>query len=106
MTYDVPGATAFKEQQDAKIADLEAQAAALTGKDNKKARQEKDKEKAELKNSKECCVPSSMLSWAATLPRLFPLSWFAACSWALACSGDRETTYCPVRHSMAHHPAA
>jgi len=53
MTFDVPGATAFKEEQEAKIASLEAEAAALTGKDNKKARQEKDKQKAELKNSKE-----------------------------------------------------
>jgi len=49
---DLPAATAFKEETDAKIAELEKEAAALTGKDNKKARQEKDKEKTALKNDK------------------------------------------------------
>jgi len=49
---DQPAATAFKEETDAKIAELDKEVAALTGKDNKKIRQEKDKEKTALKNDK------------------------------------------------------
>merc|ERR1712190_428062 len=51
--FDVEAATAFKEKTDQQIAALEEEAKALTGKDNKKMRQEKDKEKANLKVSKE-----------------------------------------------------
>jgi len=50
---DVAGATAFKAEIDSKIAALEAEAAALTGKENKKARTEKEKEKGALKNQKD-----------------------------------------------------
>jgi|EP00927_Polykrikos_kofoidii_P061552 hypothetical protein len=50
---DVPAATAFKEEIDAKIAALDEEVAALTGKENKKARTEKEKEKAALKNQKD-----------------------------------------------------
>jgi hypothetical protein len=50
---DVPAATAFKDTMDAKIAALEKEAAALTGKDNKKARVEKEKEKTSIKNQKD-----------------------------------------------------
>jgi len=49
---DVPAATAFKEEVDATIAELDKEAAALTGKDNKKLRQEKAQEKTALKNDK------------------------------------------------------
>lgn len=51
--FDVEAATAFKESTDQQIAALEEEAKQLTGKDNKKLRQEKDKEKAALKVSKE-----------------------------------------------------
>merc|ERR1712113_421024 len=47
--FDVEAATAFKEKTDQQIAALEEEAKALTGKDNKKMRQEKDN----LKVSKE-----------------------------------------------------
>lgn len=47
---DVAAATKFKEEVDAKIAILDAEAAALTGKENKKLRVEKEKEKSGLKN--------------------------------------------------------
>lgn len=50
---DVEAATAFKTDADAKYAALEAEAAALTGKDNKKARQEKSKEAAAIKTTPE-----------------------------------------------------
>jgi len=53
LDIDVAAATTFKEQMDAQIAKLEAEAAALTGKENKKARVEKDKEKAGIKNQKD-----------------------------------------------------
>merc|ERR1711879_714221 len=46
-------ATAFKAETEAKHAALEAEAAALTGKDNKKARSEKSKEAAALKTTPE-----------------------------------------------------
>lgn len=49
---DVPAATAFKDEVDANIAQLDKEAASLTGKENKKLRQEKDKEKTALKNDK------------------------------------------------------
>jgi hypothetical protein len=47
--YDLPGAFKFKEQQDAKIKTLEAEADSLHGKDNMKARAAKGKESAALK---------------------------------------------------------
>jgi len=50
---DVPAATLFKESCDSKIAELETQVAALAGKDNKKARTEKEKEKTAIKNDKQ-----------------------------------------------------
>jgi len=50
---DVDAAKAFKEEIDAKHAALEAEAAALTGKDNKKARSEKSKEATALKRTNE-----------------------------------------------------
>merc|ERR1711934_433334 len=46
---DTAGAEAYKTWVDKKIAALEAEAAALTGKDNKKARTEKSKEASNLK---------------------------------------------------------
>merc|ERR1711879_664212 len=46
-------ATAFKAETEAKHAAMEAEAAALTGKDNKKARQAKSKEAAALKTTPE-----------------------------------------------------
>jgi len=53
VELDVDGATAFKAETEAKHAALEAEAAALTGKDNKKARTEKSKEAAALKTGAE-----------------------------------------------------
>lgn len=53
VELDVGGATAFKAEADAKHAALEAEAAALTGKDNKKARTEKSKEASAIKTSPE-----------------------------------------------------
>jgi len=50
---DLPAATAYKADIDAKYAQLEAEAAALTGKDNKKARTEKSKEATALKRTDE-----------------------------------------------------
>merc|ERR1719443_517688 len=47
--YDLGAATRFKEQQDAKIKALEAEADSLHGKDNMKARAAKGKEAAALK---------------------------------------------------------
>merc|ERR1712139_387459 len=47
---DVDGATAFKAEHEAKIKAVEDEAEALTGKDNKKARTEKSKEAAAMKN--------------------------------------------------------
>merc|ERR1719265_586360 len=53
VTLDIPAATKFKEEADAKFAALEAEAALLTGKDNKKARTEKSKEASEVKKTPE-----------------------------------------------------
>jgi len=53
VTLDVAAATKFKEEADAKFTALEAEAAALTGKDNKKARSEKSKEASEVKKTPE-----------------------------------------------------
>merc|ERR1711972_434292 len=49
MELDTAGAEAYKKTIDEQIAALEAEAAALTGKDNKKARTEKSKEASNLK---------------------------------------------------------
>jgi len=53
VELDVPAAQKFKDEADAKFAALEAEAAALTGKDNKKARTEKSKEASEIKKTNE-----------------------------------------------------
>merc|ERR1712139_210266 len=50
---DVDGATAFKAEHEAKIKAVEDEAAALTGKDNKKARTEKSKEASAMKTTAE-----------------------------------------------------
>merc|ERR1712045_391106 len=50
---DLEAATAFKAEMDAKMAALEEESKALTGKENKKLRTEKDKEKAAIKNQKD-----------------------------------------------------
>lgn len=50
---DVEGATAFKDEMDKKMVELEAEAAALTGKENKKLRQAKDKERSSIKTQKD-----------------------------------------------------
>merc|ERR1712232_1339889 len=50
ITFDTGAAEAFKAEMDAKKVALEAEAAALTGKDNKKARTEKSKEASAIKN--------------------------------------------------------
>merc|ERR1712113_512098 len=50
---DTAAATAFKEAEDAKIAELDEVIKSLTGKDNKKARTEKEKEKKTIKDSKQ-----------------------------------------------------
>lgn len=53
MEVDKEAAQKFKDETDAKIAALDAEAAALTGKDNKKARTEKSKEASALKTTPE-----------------------------------------------------
>merc|ERR1711972_592535 len=53
VELDTAGATAFKEAEDAKMAALDEIIKGLTGKDNKKARTEKEKEKKALKDSKQ-----------------------------------------------------
>jgi len=53
VTLDTEGAQKFKDEADAKFAALEAEAALLTGKDNKKARTEKSKEASEVKKTPE-----------------------------------------------------
>jgi len=53
VTLDVEAAQKFKDEADAKFAALEAEAALLTGKDNKKARTEKSKEASEIKKTPE-----------------------------------------------------
>merc|ERR550532_311601 len=50
---DVDAATAFKAEVDAKIKVLKDEEAALTGKDNKKARTEKSKEASALSKTQE-----------------------------------------------------
>merc|ERR1711976_682832 len=52
VEYDTDAAIAYKEKTDATIKGLEVEAAALTGKDNKKARTEKSKEASALKSEK------------------------------------------------------
>jgi hypothetical protein len=49
IELDTAGAEAYKKAIDEQVAALEAEAAALTGKDNKKARTEKSKEASNLK---------------------------------------------------------
>merc|ERR1712039_911802 len=49
VEYDVEAATAYKEEHDTKIKEKEEAAAALTGKDNKKARTELSKEVSTMK---------------------------------------------------------
>eukprot|EP00928_Gymnodinium_smaydae_P012096 TRINITY_DN143_c0_g2_i15.p1 TRINITY_DN143_c0_g2~~TRINITY_DN143_c0_g2_i15.p1 ORF type:complete len:284 (-),score=125.44 TRINITY_DN143_c0_g2_i15:199-981(-) len=49
VEYDVAGATAYKDDHEAKIKEKEDYAATLTGKDNKKARTEAGKEVSALK---------------------------------------------------------
>jgi hypothetical protein len=51
VELDTAAATKFKDEADAQFAALEAEAAALTGKDNKKARTEKSKEASEIKKT-------------------------------------------------------
>jgi len=53
VEVDKPAAQKFKDETDAKITALDAEAAALTGKDNKKARTEKSKEASSLKTTPE-----------------------------------------------------
>merc|ERR1712113_1042466 len=53
VELDTAGATAFKEAEDAKMAALDEIIKGLTGKDNKKARTEKEKEKKAIKDSKQ-----------------------------------------------------
>merc|ERR1712007_247378 len=52
LDFDTEGAAAFKESHEAAIKAKEAEAEALTGKDNKKARTEKSKEASAMKNDK------------------------------------------------------
>jgi len=53
VELDVPAAQKFKDEADAKFTAMEAEAALLTGKDNKKARSEKSKEASEIKKTNE-----------------------------------------------------
>merc|ERR1711866_19775 len=53
MGYDVEAATAYKEAHEAKIKEKEDAAAALTGKDNKKARTELSKEASTMKTDEQ-----------------------------------------------------
>merc|ERR1712066_197125 len=53
VEVDTAAAVAFKEAEDAKMAELDEIIKGLTGKDNKKARTEKEKEKKALKDSKQ-----------------------------------------------------
>merc|ERR1711972_428454 len=52
IDFDTAAAQAFKETHEAAIKAKEAEAEALTGKDNKKARTEKSKEASAMKNDK------------------------------------------------------
>merc|ERR1712066_540534 len=53
VEVDSAAAAAFKEAEDAKMAELDEIIKGLTGKDNKKARTEKEKEKKAIKDSKQ-----------------------------------------------------
>merc|ERR1712050_693740 len=53
VEVDSAAAAAFKEAEDAKIAELDEIIKGLTGKDNKKARTEKEKERKTLKDAKQ-----------------------------------------------------
>jgi len=53
VELDVEGATAFKAAEDAKMEALDEEIKGLGGKDNKKARTEKEKEKKAIKDGKE-----------------------------------------------------
>jgi len=53
VELDVEGATAFKAAEDAKMEALDEEIKGLGGKDNKKARTEKEKEKKAIKDSKQ-----------------------------------------------------
>jgi len=53
VELDPDAAQKFKDEADVKFTALEAEAAALTGKDNKKARTEKSKEASEIKKTPE-----------------------------------------------------
>lgn len=61
LDVDKEAAQAFKDDADAKIAALDAEAAALTGKDNKKARTEKSKESSAFKTTPEYIDASRIL---------------------------------------------
>merc|ERR1712039_388498 len=53
VEFDTAAAQAFKDSHEAAIKAKEAEAEALTGKDNKKARTEKSKEASAMKNDKQ-----------------------------------------------------
>merc|ERR1711948_234694 len=53
IEVDTAAAAAFKEGEDAKIAALDKAIEGLPGKDNKKARTEKEKERKAIKDSKQ-----------------------------------------------------
>jgi len=53
LEFDSAAATKYKDDVDAKAAKLDVEISLLTGKDNKKARSEKEKEKKALKDAKE-----------------------------------------------------
>merc|ERR1712050_402753 len=53
VEVDSAAAAAFKEAEDAKMAELDEVIKGLPGKDNKKARAEKEKEKKAIKDSKQ-----------------------------------------------------
>merc|ERR1711972_1224422 len=53
IEVDTAAAVAFKEAEDAKMAELDEIIKGLTGKDNKKARTDKEKEKKAIKDSKQ-----------------------------------------------------
>merc|ERR1712032_1167845 len=53
IEVDTAAAAAFKEAEDAKMAELDEVIKGLAGKDNKKARTEKEKEKKAIKDSRQ-----------------------------------------------------
>jgi len=61
VTLDTEAAQKFKDEADTKFAALEAEAALLTGKDNKKARTEKSKEASEVKKTPEYIDASKVI---------------------------------------------